>query len=134
MRTAHFREKHIYNNELDKDFFAHGAAYSDSKDLANKSISDKILKDRAYEIAINRKYDRYQRGLRGMVYKFFDKAAGSKATRKVCVCVCWGGGRVGGGGGVNGTSVNGELSQESHKPVIKKFKKRKVYARFKDNI
>ena len=43
--------KHLYRNELDKACFAHNAAYSDSKDLANKTISDKILKDTAYEIA-----------------------------------------------------------------------------------
>ena len=43
-----FREisnlKHIYKNELDKTCFAHDAAYSDSKDLAERTISDKILK------------------------------------------------------------------------------------------
>ena len=33
-----------------------------------------------------------------------------------------------------GVSVNGELAEELHKPVIEKFKRRKVYARFKDNI
>ena len=30
-------------------------------------------------------------------------------------------------------SVNEELAQELDKPVIKKFKKRKIYGRFKDN-
>ena len=49
--------KHIYKNELDKACFAHDAAYSDSKDLAKTTISDKILKDRAYEIARNPKYE-----------------------------------------------------------------------------
>ena len=56
-RVQKFREKgnlkHIYRNELDKACFAHDAAYSDSKDLAKRTVSDKILKDRAYEIAIN---------------------------------------------------------------------------------
>ena len=33
-----------------------------------------------------------------------------------------------------GASVNEELAQELHKSVIKTFKRRKVYARFKDNI
>ena len=41
------------------------------------SISDKILKDRAYEIARNCIYDGYQRALASMVYKFFDKKTGS---------------------------------------------------------
>ena len=56
-KVQKFREtgilKHIYRNELDKACFAHDAAYSDSKDLAKRTVSDKILKDRAYEIAIN---------------------------------------------------------------------------------
>ena len=51
-----FREtsnlNYLYRNELDKACFAHDAAYCESKDLAKKTISDKILKDRAYEIAI----------------------------------------------------------------------------------
>ena len=63
-RIQKFREagnlKHIYKNELDKACFAHDAAYSDSKHLDKRTISDEILKDRAYEIAI---YDGYQRGL-----------------------------------------------------------------------
>ena len=64
--------KYIYNNELEKSCFTHDAAYSVSKDLA-KTNSDKVLKDRAYEIAMNSKYDGYQRGLAGTFYKFFDK-------------------------------------------------------------
>ena len=54
--------KHIYESELDKVCFAHDAAYSGSKGLAKTTISYKLLKDRAYEIAINPKYDGYQRG------------------------------------------------------------------------
>ena len=58
-----FREtgnlKCLYRNELDKACFAHDEAYSNSKDIANKTISNKILKDRAYEIARHRKYDGY---------------------------------------------------------------------------
>ena len=45
----------MYKNELDKACIAHDVAYSYSKDLAKRTISDKILKDRAYEIAINTK-------------------------------------------------------------------------------
>ena len=65
-RMQKFREtgnlKHLYRND---------AAYSDTKDLAKRTISNKILKDRAYEIATNCNYDRYQRVLANMVYKFF---------------------------------------------------------------
>ena len=56
-----FREtgnlKHLYKNELDKACFAHDAAYSDSKYIAKRNVSGKILKDRPYEIAKNCKYD-----------------------------------------------------------------------------
>ena len=51
-RIHKFREtgnwKDLYWNELDKACFAHDAAYSDRKDLAKRTISDKIFKDRAY--------------------------------------------------------------------------------------
>ena len=65
--------KHFSRNELDKICFAYDAAYSERKDLAKWTISDKILKDGAYEIARNCGYDGYQRALASMVYKFFDK-------------------------------------------------------------
>ena len=58
-------------DELDKACFAHDAAYSERKDSAKRTISDKILKAKTFEIAINPKYDGYQRGLSSMVYKFF---------------------------------------------------------------
>ena len=48
--------KYIYKNELDKACFAQDAAYSDSKDLAKRTISGKTLKDGGYEIAINPRY------------------------------------------------------------------------------
>ena len=75
------------------------------------------MKDRPYEIARNCKYDGYQRALRGMVYKFFDRKAGSGAIAKSKA----------------GASVNEQLAGELNKPVNKKFKIRKVYARIKDN-
>ena len=64
---------YIYKYELDKACFAHDAAYSDSKDLTKRTVADKILKNRAFNIAKDPKYDGYQRGLASMVYKFFDK-------------------------------------------------------------
>ena len=71
-----FREtgnlKHLYRNELDRGCFAHDA-YSESKDLAKKTISEKISKDRAYEIAANHNYGGYQRALASLVYGFFRK-------------------------------------------------------------
>ena len=95
--------KHLYRKELDKARFAHDAAYSDSKDLAKRTISDKILKDTAYEIARNCNYDGYQRALATMVYKVFNKKTKSEV------------------------SVNEQLAEELHKPVIKKMQKKKSF-------
>ena len=47
--------------------------YGDFKDLTRRTASDEILRDKAFGIAKNSKYDRYQRGLASMVYKIFDK-------------------------------------------------------------
>ena len=62
-----------YKKELDKACFALYVACSNSKNLSKGTVSDKILKERAYEIAINPKYNRYQRGLASIMYKCFDK-------------------------------------------------------------
>ena len=48
-------------------------AYEDFKDLNRKTFADKVLRDKAFNIAKDPKYDGYQRGLASMVYKFFDK-------------------------------------------------------------
>ena len=48
-------------------------AYGDFKDLKKRTAADKVLRDKAFNIAKNPKYDGYQRGLASMVYKFFDK-------------------------------------------------------------
>ena len=73
--------KHLSQNELDKACLAHDLSYSDSKDLAERTISDKT----------------------------FDTRTGL------------------------GWSVNEQPPEELHKPVIKKFKRGKVSARFQDN-
>ena len=113
-RTQKLREtgnlKYLYRNELGKACFVYDTAYSYSKDLAKTSISDKILKDRAYEISRNRRNCRHQRVLTSAAYKFVDTKTGY------------------------GVSANEQLAEELYKPVIKKFKRRKVCARFKDNI
>ena len=70
-----FREtrgsRYIYENKLDKACFQHDMAYRDFKDLARRTASNKILLDKAFNIAENLKYDGYQRGLASVVYKFF---------------------------------------------------------------
>ena len=83
-RNQKFREtgelKHLHRNEFEKAFFAYDAANFGSKDLAKRTISEKILKDRDYEIARNRKYDGYLRALASMVYKFLMKKRECKWT------------------------------------------------------
>ena len=63
----------IYKNELDKACFQHDMAYGKTKDLVKRTQSDKVLKDKAFKIASDPKYDGNQRGLASMVYKFLDK-------------------------------------------------------------
>ena len=83
-------------------------AYGDFKDIKRRTASDKILRDKAFNIVKNPKYDGYQRGLASMVYKFFDK----KST---------------GSGIVNNNKINNnnkqnlQLAEELRKPIIKKF-------------
>ena len=65
----------IYRNELDKACLQHDMAYGKSKDLAKRTQSDRILRDKVFKIASDPKYNGYQRGLTSMVYKFFDKTS-----------------------------------------------------------
>ena len=58
---------------LDKPYFQHDMAYKDFKDLAKRTASDKVLRDKAFNIDKNLNYDGYQRRLASMVCKFFDK-------------------------------------------------------------
>ena len=119
---------YIYRNELDKACFQHDSAYADHKDLINRPEADKVLRDKAYDIASNPEYDGYQRSLVSMVYKFFDKKSIGSGFKKL----------------KNTTKSTAEpsalarnssiLADERHKPIIRKFNKRKVYSQFKDNI
>ena len=88
-------------------------AYGKTKDLVKRAQSDKVLKDKAFKIASDPKYNGYQRRLASMVYKCFDKKSSGN-------CI------------VN--EPNYQLANELHKPIIRKFKKRKVYSSFRDNI
>ena len=96
----------IYKNELDKACFQHNTAYRKSKDLAKRTQSDKVLKEKAFKIASNPKYDGYQRGLSSMVYKFFDKI--SKGT-SISASLA------------SANEPNYQLGNELHKPIIRKF-------------
>ena len=65
----------IYRNELHKACFQDDMDHGKSKDLAKRTQSDKVLRDKAFKIASDPKYDGYQRGVASMVYEFFDKNA-----------------------------------------------------------
>ena len=106
-------EDFIYRNKLDKVCFQHDMAYGKTKDLTKRTQSDKDFRDRAFKIASDLKDDSYQRGLASMVYKFFDKKSS--------------------GSGVANESIY-QVANKLHKPIIKKFKKRKVYSSYKDNM
>ena len=71
------------------------------------------MKDKAFKIASDPKYDCYQRGLASMVYKFFDKKSSWSSI-------------------VN--KPNYQLANLLHKPIIRKFEKIKVYSSFRENI
>ena len=78
-----------------------------------------MLRDKAFDVAKNPKYDRYQRGLASMVYKFFDKKSAlftrseTLATRDKSAS---------GSGIKNENMLNKELAEELRKPIIRKFK------------
>ena len=83
---------------------------SDSKYLAKRTISDKILKGKGYEIARNLNMMDIKESQQVWFIIFFDKDTGS------------------------GVSVNEQLAEKLHKPVIEKFERKNLYARFKKNI
>ena len=49
-------------------------AYGDCKDLAKRSVADKVLRDKAFKIAGDQKYDGYQRGLASTFYNYLIKS------------------------------------------------------------
>ena len=93
--------------------------FTKTKDLVKRTQSDKALKDKAFKIASDPKYDGYQRGLASMVYKFLDKTSASLNKSS--------------GSGIV-IDPNYQLANKLHKPIIRKFRKRKVYSYFRDNI
>ena len=96
----------IYRNEFDMACFQHDMAYGKSKDLAERTQSEKVLRDKAFRIASDPKYDGYERRLASMVHKFFDK-------------------KPSGSGIAN--QPNYQLANELHKPIIRKFIKRSLF-------
>ena len=112
---------YIYKNELDKSCFQHDMAYGYFKDLAKSIAADKVLRDKAFKIASDQKCDGYQRGLAYMVCTFFDKKS-HRSGRPLSSALQL----------ANKEKI--QLADELDKPIIRKFKKRKVYSSFRDNI
>ena len=93
-------------------------AYGDSKDLKKRIAADKVLRDKAFNIAKDPRYDGYQRGLTSMIYKFFDKKTkGSGVTT------------LANKSAIKSTPENELLTDELHKPIIRKLKKRKQHSK-----
>ena len=115
-RVKKFKETgdvtNIYKNQLDQACFQHDLAYG-NKDLATRTNADKVLRDKAFQIAQDTNIDGYQRSLASMVYKFFNK-------------------KVSGAG--DKTVINTQLADELHRKIIRKFPKRKVIPGSFDNI
>ena len=111
----------IYKNKLDKACFQHDMAYGRSKDLVKRTQSDKVLRDKAFKIASDPKYDDYQSGLAPIAYKFFDKkssesnVAASLAKKTA-------------------TEPNDQLANELHRQIIKQFMRTKIDSSYGDNI
>ena len=102
--------RHIAKYRLDAACFQHDSAYNKYKDSFNRKISDGVLKNKALKIALDPKVNGYQRVLTSMFSKFFnERTKGMGLSNKI-------------------------LAKELHKPIIKNFKRRKVYSSFKDNI
>ena len=81
-------------------------AYGDFKDLARRTASDKVLRDKAFNIDKNAKYDGYQRGLASMVYQLFDKKSAGSGLNMLAN---------------NEIKQNHQLAEELHQQIIKTF-------------
>ena len=80
-------------------------AYGYFKDLKRRTFSEKVLRDKAFNIAKNPKYDGYQRGLASAVYKFFNKKFTGRGIAN------------------NEIKQNLPLAKELHKPLLETLKK-----------
>ena len=102
-------------NELDKTYFQHDMAYEDFKYLTRRTTSDKILRDKVFNVAKNLKYDRYKRVhfKKSALFAWSetlatsDKSASSSAVKIENI-------------------TRQKLPEELHKPIIRKFENRKV--------
>ena len=133
-RVERFKETgdvtNIYKNQLDQACFQHDLAYG-NKDLATRTSADKVLRDKAFQIAQDESKDGYQRSLASMVYKFFDKKVSGAGNNKNT-------NNTNNSNNTNNTNntdnTNTQLADELHRRIIRKFPKRKVIPGSFDNI
>ena len=83
-----------------------------SKDLAKRTQSDKVLRDKELKVASDQKYDDNQKGLASKLFE--KKSSGSDVATK--------------------SEPNYQLADELHRQIIRTFKRRQVYLSFRDNI
>ena len=96
--------RYIYQNELDKACSQHEMTYGDFKDLPRRPASDKVLSDKAFNIAKNPKYIRCQHGLVSWFINFLIKTL-LVPTLQVMLL------------------PNQELAEELNKPLMRKVEK-----------
>ena len=83
----------------------HDINYENFKHLPRITASDKVLRDKAFNISRNPKHDGYQQELASMLYKFFDKNISD--------------------GAIKGTIIsNQKLAEKLHKAIIRKLGKK----------
>ena len=92
--------RYIFQNKLDKACFLHDLAYVDFKDLSRTTVSNKVLHDKAFNIAKNSKYDGYQCEIASVVYKCFNKKSSGSGVKSEIM-------------------ANWEWTEELHKPIIR---------------
>ena len=79
-------------------------AYGDFKDLKIITIAVKSLRHKAFNIAKNPKYDKYQRVFASLFYKVFDKKVLGETVKNEVIC-------------------NEEVAEELSRPSIRKLEK-----------
>ena len=92
--------------------------YGDFKDLPRRKASDKVLRDKAFNIAKKPKYHWYQKGLALIVYTFFDKKYSATPARSETLAT-WN--KFSGVGVKNKNMFNQELDEELQKPIVTKL-------------
>ena len=95
--------RYIQQSVLDKGCFQYDMLYRDFKHFPKTTASDKILREKAFSIAKNPKYNKYHRGLALLVYKFFHKKSPGSGIKSEILS-------------------NQELAEDLQKEIIRKFR------------